>query len=89
MNSALLWFAVLYGEITAAVLMVVAVGYWVETPTGASFCNTVGLAPLLCQGALDIVILAATFYAGLQTFRRFVSARKKTETSQDSDSPKS
>lgn len=79
MNRAILWFAVLYGELTSAVILVVLAGYAVETQTGQRLCEKTGMDLLGCKSAAGLSILVLTGYAAYHSFRRFMLARKDSE----------
>lgn len=82
MNRGILGFAVLYGELTSAVILIVLAGLWVDAPSGQKFCGAVHLGSSGCKGVLSLFIFVAIGYAAYHSLKSLVSSSKNDDNSQ-------
>lgn len=73
MKRILLQFALLYGQVSAAVVTISFVLYFIEEPPLSEFCERLSLGVAACRGVAAVLLLVAFSLAtvlGLWTMRR-------------------
>jgi hypothetical protein len=62
MKRSLIWFALLYGEMTALILALLGLQYATETQTGREWCDGLFSKMILCRSSLfSVTILVFSF----------------------------
>jgi len=81
MGKLLIWFGILYGNLSALVGLAVIIVWWTKQPAGHQFCTGIGLSVSSCRSALlvaDVVIMGT---ATVMSFRRLSVVRRKFDGS--------
>lgn len=79
MGKLLIWFGILYGNLTALVGLAVIIVWWTRQPGGQGFCSGIGLDVSDCRSALlvlDVVIMGT---ATVLSFKRLSVVRRGFE----------
>lgn len=79
----LIWFSILYGELTTAVVAIIGINYWMETDSGTKTCTTLKLEGIACQSTLSLAVLVLIGIALVTTWRRFNRARLNIKDKKD------
>lgn len=93
MGKLLLWFGILYGNLSALVGLAVLVVWWTQQASGQSFCSSLGLSPMGCRSGLLLADIVVMGVATVMSFRRLSEERRTFELEQkkssgDSSGPK-
>lgn len=77
MGKLLMWFGILYGNLTALVGLAVIIVWWTKQPSGQQFCENVGLSLTACRSGLLLTDVVVMGLATLMSFRRLAAVRRK------------
>ncbi len=81
MGKLLIWFGILYGNLSALVGLAVIIVWWTKQPAGQQFCTGIGLSVSSCRSALlvgDVLIMGT---ATVLSFKRLSVVRRKFDGS--------
>jgi hypothetical protein len=77
MGKLLLWFGILYGNLSAMVGLAVIIVWWTKQPAGQQFCSAAGLSLSVCRSGLLVSDVLVMGTATLLSFRRLSMVRRK------------
>jgi hypothetical protein len=81
MGKLLLWFGILYGNLSAMVGIAVIVVWWTKQSSGRQFCADFGMPLTTCRSALLVLDVLVMGVATLLSFRRLSVVRRSFEKS--------
>ncbi|MEY3903911.1 MAG: hypothetical protein RL189_3217 [Pseudomonadota bacterium] len=83
MGKLLMWFGILYGNLSALVGLAVIVVWWTKQPGGQQFCENVGLSLATCRSGLLLADVVVMGLATVMSFRRLAAVRRKFDGTGD------
>jgi hypothetical protein len=82
MGKLLLWFGILYGNLSAMVGLAVLIVWWTKQPAGGQACMESGLSLSGCRSVLLVADVLVMGTATLLSFRRLSVVRRKFDGSE-------
>lgn len=81
MGKLLIWFGILYGNLSALVGLAVIIVWWTKQPSGQQFCGNIGLSVTVCRSGLLLADVVVMGLATVMSFRRLSAVRRKFDGS--------
>lgn len=86
MKSALVWFAIVYGNLNAMVVLAVMGALWVEEPSGRAFCSKISLDIFTCRVSIVVSVVALLGVSTVLSIKRLLSVRRSQSKGGGADS---